>query len=169
MALPFPANLNRFDPYKSYRFLVYFGNSATPVAGVSKVGELKRTSEPVEYKQGGDAIVRKGLGRTTYSEITLERGITHDPEFEAWANYSQALDHGVPSQSVLNLRKEVRIELLNEAGQPVMRYLVHRCWVSSFTALPSLDAGTNAVAIESIVLQNEGWERDPALSMPAEI
>lgn len=169
MPIPFPANLNRFDPYKSYAFLIYFGNSATPVAGVSKVSELKRSSEPVDYKQGGDAIIRKGLGRTTYEKITLERGVTHDLEFETWANYAQVLDHGVPSQSVLNLRKDIRIVLLNEARQPVIQYFVYRCWASSFTALPSLDAGSNAIAIETLVLENEGWERDLALSMPAEV
>jgi phage tail-like protein len=169
MPIPFPANLNRFDPYKSYRFLVYFGTSASPVAGVSKVSELKRSSEAVEYKSGGDPIIRKGLGRTKYEPVTLERGVTHDPEFEAWANYAQVLDHGAASQSVVNLRKDIRIELLNEAGQPVIRYFVYRAWPSSFTALPSLDAGSNAIAIETMVLENEGWERDVSLAMPAEV
>lgn len=169
MGVPFPANLTRFDPYKNFRFLVYFGTSSTPVAGVNKVGGLKRTTAPIEYKQGGSAIVLQGLGRTTYGTFTLERGVTHDTDFEAWANAAQVLDQGVPSQSLANLRKELRIELLNEAGQPVLRYFVHRCWVSEFQALPDLDAGANAIAIERITCVNEGWERDTSLSMPTEI
>jgi phage tail-like protein len=169
MSKQFSVNINRFDPYKTYRFLVYLDISAEPVAGVSKVGGLKRSSDPIEYKSGGDNIIRKGLGRTKYDPITLERGVTHDPDFEAWANAAQVLDKGAPTNSLKLLRKKVRIELLNEAGQPVQRYLLHRCWVSEFQALPDLDAGQNAVAIEHIKLENEGWERDASLTEPTEI
>jgi phage tail-like protein len=164
----FPANLNRYDPYKAYRFLVYFGKSTTPVAAVSKVGAIKRTSDVIEYHEGGNAVVVKGLGRTKYDPITLERGITQDPDFAAWANYAQVLDHGAPGTSLANLRQEVAIVLLNEEGQPVLRYLVHRCWVSEFQALPELDAGGNTIAIETIKLENEGWERDLTLAEPVE-
>lgn len=164
MAKSFSVNINRFDPYKTFRFLVYFGNSATPVAGVSKVGMLKRSSDVIEYKSGGDTIIRKGLGRTKYEPITLERGVTYDTDFEEWANAAQVLDKGAASQSLKNLRREVRIELLNEAGDPVHRYIVHRCWVSEYQALPDLDAGGNAVAIEHIKLENEGWEHDTSLT-----
>src|SRR5712671_5100437 len=163
MGKPFDVNINRFDPYKTFLFLLYFGQSTSPVAGVSKVSGLKRSSDVIEYKQGGDAITRKGIGRTKYEPITLERGVTHDPDFENWANAAQVLDKGSPSTSLKNLRKEMRIDLLNEAGQPVHRYIVHRCWVSEFQSLPDLDAGTNAVAIEHIKLENEGWELDPTL------
>src|SRR5215468_3549540 len=114
MAKPFSVNTSRYDPYKAYRFLVYFGQSTTPVAGVSKVGGLKRSSDVIEYKQGGDAIIRKGLGRTKYEPITLERGVTHDRDFEEWANAAQVLDKAAASQSLANLRKEVRVDLLNE-------------------------------------------------------
>ena len=165
----FPANLNRYDPYKAYRFLVYFGKSTTPVAAVSKVGAIKRTSDVIEYNEGGNAIVLKGIGRTKYDPIMLERGITQDPDFATWANYAQVLDHGAPSSSLANLRKEVAIVLLNEEGQMVLRYLVHRCWVSEFQALPDLDAGGNAIAIESIKMENEGWERDLTLAEPVEM
>lgn len=169
MGKPFTVNINRFDPYKTFRFLVYFGTSSTPVAGVSKVGGLKRSSDVIEYKQGGDAITRKGLGRTKYEPITLERGITHDKDFEEWANAAQVLDKGAASTSLKTLRRQVRIDLLNEAGQPVHRYLLHRCWVSEFQSLPDLDAGGNAVAIEHIKLENEGWEHDLALAEPTEV
>ena len=165
----FPANINRFDPYKAYRFLVYFGASTSPVAAVSKVGGLKRSSDVIEYKQGGDAIARKGLGRTKYEAITLERGLTQDKEFATWANAAQVLDKGSASSSLKDLRKEVRIDLLNEAGQPVYRFNVHRCWVSEYQALPDLDAGGNTVALEHIKLENEGWEYDTALAEPTEI
>lgn len=169
MGKPFTVNINRFDPYKAFRFLVYFGTSSTPVAGVSKVGGLKRSSDVIEYKQGGDAITRKGLGRTKYEPITLERGITHDKDFEEWANSAQLLDKGAASTSLKTLRRQVRIDLLNEAGQPVHRYILHRCWVSEFQSLPDLDAGGNAVAIENIKLENEGWEHDLALAEPTEV
>ena len=168
MAKTFTVNINRFDPYKSFRFLVYFGASTSPVAGVSKVGSLKRSSDVIEYKQGGDAIIRKGLGRTKYEPITLERGVTHDPDFADWANAAQVLITGAPSTSLANLRKEVRVDLLNEAGQPVHRYLIHRCWVSEYQALPELDANGHAIAFEHIVLQNEGWTRDTATTEPVE-
>jgi phage tail-like protein len=168
MPKPFSVNVTRFDPYKSYRFLVYFDTSTSPVAGVSKVSSIKRSNDVVEYKEGGNAIIRKGLGRQKYEPITLERGVTHDDSFEQWANAAQVLDKGSPSSSLAKLRKEIRIELLNEQGQPVHRYLIHRAWVSEYQALPDLDAGTNAVAIEHIKLENEGWEHDLALSEPKE-
>jgi phage tail-like protein len=168
MAKPFSVNVSRFDPYKSYRFLVYFDTSTSPVAGVSKVSSIKRSNDVIEYKEGGYAIIRKGLGRQKYEPITLERGVTHDDSFEQWANAAQVLDKGSPSSALSKLRKEIRIELLNEQGQPVHRYLVHRAWVSEFQALPDLDAGTNAIAIEHIKLENEGWEHDLSLAEPKE-
>jgi phage tail-like protein len=168
MPKPFSVNVSRFDPYKSYRFLVYFDTSTSPVAGVSKISSIKRSNDVIEYKEGGYAIIRKGLGRQKYEPITLERGVTHDDSFEQWANAAQVLDKGSPSSSLSKLRKEIRIELLNEQGQPVHRYLVHRAWVSEFQALPDLDAGTNAIAIEHIKLENEGWEHDLSLAEPKE-
>jgi phage tail-like protein len=164
----FPANMNRFSPYATFRFLVYFGKSTTPVAAVSKVGAIKRSSPPIEYKEGGNAIILKSLGRTTYDPIQLDRGITQDADFATWANYAQLLDQGAPSTSLANLRREISIVLLNEEAQPVLRYLVHRCWVSEFQALPELDAGANAIAIEHIKMENEGWERDMSLTEPVE-
>jgi len=165
----FSVNTTRFDPYKTYRFLVYFGQSTSPVAGVSKVSGMKRSSDPVDYKYGASTIILKGLGRTKYDAITLERGVTHDSDFETWANAAQVLDKGDPSTSLAKLRKDIRIELLNEAGQPVQRYLVHQAWVSEFQGLPDLDAGANAIALEHIKLENEGWERDTTLAEPKEI
>ena len=164
----FTVNTSRFDPYKNYRFLVYFGTSSTPVAAVSKVTPLKRSSDPIDYREGGNAIILKGLGRMKYEPITMERGITFDTDFEDWANAAQVLDSGSPSTSLANLRKEMRIVLLNEEAQPVHQYKVHRCWVSEFQALPDLDAGQNAVAIEHIKVENEGWERDLSLTEPKE-
>ncbi len=168
MGKPFTVNINRFDPYKTFRFLVYFGGSTEPVAAVSKVTGLKRSSDVIDYKQGGDAIIRKGLGRTKYEPLTFERGLTHDGDFEAWANAAQVLDKGAAGQSLKELRKEVRLDLLNEMGQPVHRYIVHRCWVSEYQALPDLDAGANAIAIEHIKVENEGWEHDLSLTEPTE-
>jgi phage tail-like protein len=168
MGKPFTVNVNRIDPYKSYRFLVYFDTSTTPVALMSKVTALKRSSDPVEYKEGGNAIIRKGLGRTKYEAVTMERGVSQDKDFATWANAAQVLDKGSPSTSLANLRKELRVELLNEEGQPALRFIVHRAWVSEYQALPDLDAGQNAVAIEHIKVENEGWEQDLSLAEPKE-
>jgi phage tail-like protein len=164
----FSVNANRFDPYKSYRFLVYFGASTTPVAAVSKVTALKRTTDVIEYKEGGNAIILKGLGRTKYEPITLERGVTYDADFISWADATQKLDQGHPTTALASLRREVRLALLNEEGQTVHAYFVHRCWVSEFQALPDLDAGANAIALEHIKFENEGWEIDPGVTEQAE-
>lgn len=165
MANIFPANLN---PYKNYRFLVYFAKTTTPVAAVSKVGAVKRSSDVIEYKEGGNAVTLKGLGRTSYDPITLERGITQDKDFITWANYAQVLDQGHPNTSLANLRREVSIVLLNEEAQPVLRYLIHRCWVSEYQALPDLEGDGSTVAIETIRIENEGWEQDLTLAEPVE-
>ncbi len=164
----FPANLNRYIPYSTFKYLVYFGTSTTPVAAVSKVTAIKRSSDVIEFKEGGNPIILKGLGRTKYEPITIERGITQDPDFATWANYAQVLDHGAAQTSLANLRREVAIVLLNEEAQPVLRYLIHRCWVSEYQALPDLDAGANTIAIEHIKMENEGWERDLTLAEPVE-
>jgi phage tail-like protein len=170
MGKPFSVNTNRFDPYKNYRFLIFFGETTTPVAGVSKVsGGLKRSTDAIEYREGGNMIIRKGLGRTKYEAVMLERGVTHDKDFEEWANAAQVLDKGVPAQSLKNLRRQVRIELPNEIGQLVHRYIIHRAWVSEFTALGDLDASGNGIVIESIKIEHEGWEHDLSLSEPEEI
>ncbi len=164
----FPVNTSRFDPYKSYRFLVFFGQNTAPVAAVSKITALKRSSDVIDYKEGGNAIILKGLGRTKYDPITLERGVTQDKDFITWADAAQRLDMGHATTSLANLRREIRIQLLNESGQPVLGYFVHRCWVSEFQALPDLDAGASTVALEHIKLENEGWEVDSSVTEPKE-
>jgi phage tail-like protein len=133
------------------------------VAAVSKVTALKRSSDVIEYKEGGYNIILKGLGRTKYEPITLERGVTQDTDFITWADAAQKLDQGHPVTSLANLRREVRLQLLNEEGQPVHGYIIHRAWVSEFQALPDLDAGANAIALEHIKIENEGWEVDPTI------
>ena len=168
MGTPFSVNTNRFSPYSAFRFLVYFGNSTRPVAGVSKVGAIKRSTDVVEYKEGANPVILKGPGRTKYEPITLERGVTFDSDFQDWADTTQKMDSGAANASLKNLRREIRIELLNEQGQPVYRYKVHRCWVSEYQALPDLDAGGTGIALEHIKLENEGWERDASLTEPAE-
>ena len=163
---PFTINTQRYEPYSTSRFWIYFDKSTTPVAGVSKVTGMKRSTDPIEYKEGGNPLARRGVGRTKYEPITLERGITHDQSFEDWANAPQVLEQGAAKATLKNLRKTIRIELLNEQMQPVHRYIVYRCWVSDYQALPDLDAGTNAVAIEHIKLEHEGWEHDLSLTEP---
>jgi len=164
----FSANPQRFDPYKNFKFLVHWDGKV--VAGISKVSALKRTTEVVEHREGGDpSTKRKSPGQTKYEAITLERGVTHDPEFEAWASKVWNFGAGSGSEvSLADFRKDVIIELLNEAGDTVQAYVVHRCWVSEFQALPELDAGANAVAIQTLKLENEGWERDTSVTEKAE-
>jgi phage tail-like protein len=164
----FPANPNRVDPYKNYAFHVFLGDNAAPAAGVHGVGPVRRYTDVIEYREGGSALTLKVPGRTHYDPVVLTKGITHDAEFEVWANAVQVLTGGNPSTSLANLRKNISIVLLNEERQPVRRYLFYRCWVSEYQALPFLDAGTSATTFEHITIENEGWERDTALSEPQE-
>jgi phage tail-like protein len=166
----FTVNAQRFDPYKNFKFRVFFEGITTPVAGVSKVGMLKRTTEVVKHRDGGDpSSSRKSPGRTEYEALTLERGVTHDKDFEQWANKVWNFGSGLGSEvSLKDFRKNIMIELYNEAGQLAIRYKVFRCWVSEFQAMPDLDANANAVAIQHIKLENEGWERDVEVPEPSE-
>ena len=164
----FTVNATRFDPYKNFKFRVKWDGRY--VAGISKVGALKRTTEPVKHREGGEpSTSRKSPGRSEFEAITLERGVTHDPEFEAWANKVWRFGAGLGSESSLkDFRKDLIIEVYNEAGQVVLSYKVFRCWVSEFQSLPELDAQGNAVAIQTIKLENEGWERDVEVPEPSE-
>jgi phage tail-like protein len=162
----FSVNTYRFDPYKNFKFRVKWDGRY--VAGLSKVSSLKRTTELVTHREGGDPSTNRiSPGRSKFEAITLERGVTHDPEFEAWANMVYNTD-GDAAVSLKNFRKDILIELHNLQGQVVKAYKVYRCWVSEYQALPNLDSNANAVAIERIVLQNEGWERDTSVSEPTE-
>ena len=163
----FSVNTHRFDPYKNFKFRVKWDGRY--VAGISRVSALRRVTEVIEHREGGDpSTSRKSPGRTRYEPITLERGVTHDAALEDWAN--RVWRHGAAGSevSLRDFRKDVTIELYNEAGQLVIAYRVYRCWVSEFQALPDLDAGIGSVAIQSITLQNEGWERDTAVVEPKE-
>lgn len=164
----FSVNTQRFDPYKNFKFRVKWDGRY--VAGISKVGALKRSTELVEHREGGDpSTSRKSPGRTKYEAITLERGVTHDPDFERWANKVWNYGSGLGSEvSLKDFRKDIIIELYNEAGQLVVSYRIYRCWVSEFQALPDLDANANAIAIETLKLENEGWERDYDVTEPSE-
>lgn len=164
----FTVNTNRFDPYKNFKFRVKWDGKY--VAGISKVGTLKRTTEVVTHREGGDpSSPRHSPGQTKYDPIMLERGVTHDKEFEQWANKVWNYGSGLGSEvSLKDFRKDIIIELMNEAGQVVIAYKVFRCWVSEFQAMPELDANANAVAIQHIQLQNEGWERDYDVAEPTE-
>ena len=164
----FSVNASRFDPYKNFKFRVKWDGRY--VAGISKVSAMKRTTEVVKHREGGDpSINRKSPGRTEFEAITLERGVTHDTEFEKWANKVWNYGSGPGGEvSLKDFRKDLIIELYNEAGQLVIAYKVFRCWVSEFQALPDLDANANAVAIARLKLENEGWERDLEVSEPSE-
>ena len=164
----FSLNTERFDPYKNFKFRVKWDGRY--VLGVSKVGSLKRTTEVVKHREGGDpSSSRKSPGRTEYEAITLERGVTHDPDFEDWAKKVWNFKAGLGSEvSLKDFRKDIIIEVYNEAGDLALAYKVYRCWVSEYQAMPDLDANPNAVAIQHIKLENEGWERDVEVPEPSE-
>ena len=170
MAVPqFIANAYRYDPYKNFKFQVWWDGKA--VAGVSKVSALKQSTEPVEHREGGDpSTSRKTPSQIKFEPITLSRGLTHDLEFENWAK--KVWDTTGPAAGTVSLkdfRKDILIKLLNEQGLVAKVYKVYNCWVSEYEALPELDANAHAVAIEHIVLQNEGWERDEEVGEPTQI
>ncbi len=164
----FSVNATRLDPYKNFKFRVKWDGRF--VAGISKVGALKRTTEVVEHREGGDpSTVLKSPGQAKYEPISLERGVTHDIEFEQWANKVWNFQSGLGSEvSLRDFRKDIIIEMYNEAGQLAIAYRVYRCWVSEYQALPELDASANAIAIQTMTLQHEGWERDYAVTEPTE-
>ena len=164
----FAINTHRFDPYKNFKFRVKWDGRY--VAGVSKVTALKRTTELVEHREGGaPSSSVKSPGRTKFEPITMERGVTHDPEFEAWANKVWNLGAGLGAEvSLKDFRKDITIECLNEAGQIAIAYSVRRAWVAEYQAMADLDANANATLIESLKLEHEGWERDPDVTEPTE-
>jgi phage tail-like protein len=164
----FSVNAQRFDPYKNFKFRVKWDGRY--VAGISKVSALKRSTEVVEHREGGDpSTSRKSPGRSKFEPITLERGVTHDAEFERWANRVWNFGSGLGAEvSLASFRKDLLIELYNEAGQLAISYKVFRAWVSEYQAIPDLDANANVVAIQQLKLENEGWERDYDVTEPAE-
>lgn len=166
--MQFSVNPQRFDPYKNFKFRVKWDNKY--VAGVSKMSALKRTTEAVKHREGGDpSSSRKSPGKTEFEAVTLERGVTHDIEFEQWANKVWNYGAGLGIESSLkDFRKDLIVELYNEAGQLAISYHIYRCWVSEFQALPELDANANAVAIQTLKLENEGWVRDLGVGEPSE-
>src|SRR5262245_59327813 len=161
MAVPqFPVNVNRFDPYKNFKFRVRWDGKH--VAGVSKCSALKRTTEVVKHREGGDpSSSRKSPGRTEYEAITLDRGVTHDKEFEQWANKVWNFRSSLGVEGAFKVfRKKIFLDIYEEAGQLAITYKIYRCWVSEFQSLADLDANANAVLIQHIKLENDGWERD---------
>jgi phage tail-like protein len=161
----FTINADRVDPYKTFKFLVK-DSTGKVVLGVSKVSALKRTTEVVKHRDGGDnSTDHKSPGRTTYDAITMERGLTHDEQFMIWADMVHPYA-GDPAMNLAGYKQELTLEMQNEKGQAVFRYFLHKCWVSEFTALPELNSNANALAIESLKMELEGWERDPATKEP---
>jgi phage tail-like protein len=166
MAKGFVKNAKRVDPYKNFKFRLLWDDK--PVMGISKVGALKRTTEVVKHRDGGDnSTDHKSPGRTTYDAITVERGITHDPEFEAWANKVHPYS-GDTAMDLAAYKKNLTLEMMNEKGHVVYRYFLYDCWVSEYTAIPELNANANAVAIESLKIELEGWDRDKDTKEPNE-
>ena len=164
----FTVNAQRFDPYKNFKFRLKWDGKY--VAGISKVSGLKRTTQVVKHREGGDpSTSRKSPGQSDFDAITLERGVTHDTAFEAWAAKVWQLGATLGSEVPLrDFRKDVILDFYNEAGQLAISYKIYRAWVSEYQALPDLDANANAVAIQHIKLEHEGWERDVSVTEPTE-
>ncbi len=168
MAAPlFTVNTHRHDPYRTFKFQVLI--DGRPVAGLSKMSALKRTTEAVGWRTGGDPTHERRLpGGTSYEPVTLEQGLTHDPVFEQWANLVNSIQ-GDGGMSLKNFRKDIVINVLNLQGQVAISYKLYRAWVSEYQALPEFDAGTmNSVGIQTIQLEHEGWERDADVTEPTE-
>jgi phage tail-like protein len=164
----FPVNPQRLDPYKNFKFRLKWDGKY--VLGCSKLSGLKRTTEVVEHREGGDpSTSHKSPGRSKFEALVLERGRTQDLAFHDWAgrvwNYGAGLGSEV---SLANFRKDMYLEFYNEAGQLVLAYNIYRCWVSEYQALPDLDANANAIAIEHIKIENEGFAMDTGVTEPVE-
>jgi phage tail-like protein len=168
MAAPmFPVNTHRHDPYRTFKFQILIDGK--PVAGLKKMGALKKKTEAVKWRAAGDPSSERILpGGTTYDAVTLEQGLSHDTVFENWANLVNNIE-GDGGMSLKNFRKDIVINVLNLQGQVAISYKLFRAWVSEYQALPEFDAGTmNAVGIQTITLQHEGWQRDSSVSEPTE-
>jgi phage tail-like protein len=170
----FKVNTTRLDPYKTFRFRVKW--DGRHVAGINKVSAFTRSTQVVPHRDAGDPTSSSlSPGQTEFQAITLERGVTHDAEFLQWAykvwDYSNSTHLPASADQMASLtdfRRDIVLELYNEAEQRVMAYNVYRCWPSEFSAAPELDAGGNAVAIQTLRLENEGWERDTSFSESTE-
>jgi phage tail-like protein len=164
----FSVNPTRLDFYKNFKFRLKWDGKY--VLGCSKMSPLKRTTKVVTFREGGDpSTSHKSPGPTEYEAITLERGLTHDLAFHDWAGLVWNFGAGLGSEvSLANFRKNISLDLYNEAGQLAIAYNIYRCWVSEYQAMPDLDANANAIAIEHIKLECEGWARDPGVTEPLE-
>lgn len=157
------ARASQFDPYRTFKFRVRFGN--TTVAGISKVSMLTRTVTPNELKEGGDMFgPRQNPSAVHYEDVTLEKGLTASNEFEDWANAVVQLQ--VDPGSVSGFKRTVYIDVFDLNGnpldgksQPITSYKLNKCWITKYSALPELDAGSGGVGIQSVTLRHEGWER----------
>ena len=162
----FTVNTHRLDPYKNFKFLVKWDNVA--VAGLSKMSAIKRSTEVIEWREaGGPSIVRKLPGRTKFEPVTLESGLTHDRQFVEWADLVNS-PQGDGAMSLKNYRKEVIVEVLNLQATPVLRFFLQRAWVAEFQAVPEMDANANAVAIQTLKFEYEGFRADAGLAEPGE-
>lgn len=168
-ALPISVPTTAVNPYLSYNFRVKWDNQY--VAAVSRVSGLTRRTQVVSFHAGGQArTAYKIPGQTDYEPVVLERGITTDTVFEQWASkvwsYPDSAQLG-NEMSLKDFRKNMQIELYNQAGAVVLRYNLYNCWPSEYTALPELNGGGNAVALATLTIEHEGWDRDTSLTPPS--
>jgi phage tail-like protein len=161
----FQANATRYDPYKNFKFRVKWDGAYIP--GISRVSGLGMVFQAAEHREGAEPnVVHRAPGVLSYETITLERPIGPDTAFEDWAKLVTPATAGAGASHGAHL-KTVRVEVLNQAGQPLLAYDVYHCWPSVYRPLPDLVEGSRPRPIESITLVHDGWERDPAVVYPA--
>lgn len=142
----------RADPYKHFKFRVTWQGRS--VAGFHRMGALDR---PAGAGADGEPVRAPQLpGHSRYPRITLERGVTHDPGFQKWASGVHN-SSGAPAPST-QVRQDLVIEALDEAGRVARAYQVYRSWIAAFQSLPDLDASAKGVAIQILTLEHGGWE-----------
>jgi phage tail-like protein len=164
----FPANAHRYDPYRTFKFQVVIAGKS--VAGLTKMGALKKTTEVVNWRSAGDPSYQRAMpGGSKFENVALEQGLSHDLVFEEWANAVNNVAEGDAGMSLVKYRRDVVINVLNLQGVPAISYKLKRAWVAEFSALPEFDANNmNTVGIQSITIAYEGFVRDAAVAEPAE-
>lgn len=166
-----PKTAQQLTPFPNFRFKVKWDvdGQYVYVAGLNRVSALSQSTKVIRHRDGGDpSTMHVAPGQTEYSPLTFERGVSYDTYFEAWANNVYDYKNSKASTGDTtspDFRKTFILEVYNEAGQKVMAYTVYNAWVSELQFLSDLDAnGEAAILIQSMTIQNEGWERDESVT-----
>lgn len=151
----------RVDPYRQLRFILEIGGVAK--AGFSRCDLPAATSPVIEYREGNELPTpRKLPGLNEYGPLVLETGIT-DRSIELF-EWRQLVEQGAMEEA----RRPVAVSLLDATGLPAARWEFREAWPSHYEA-PRLSATADEVAIERLVVVNEGFGRvDVEVGSPEE-